>query len=55
MVHLLADPRAARGMGLAGRRRVETEYGLDRSVEAAQCAIEDLVAARFIPSEGFNR
>ncbi|WP_395309796.1 glycosyltransferase [Mycobacterium sp. AMU20-3851] len=46
MVQLLSDPEAARRMGLAGRRRVEAEFGLDRSVEAAQRAIEDLITVR---------
>jgi glycosyltransferase involved in cell wall biosynthesis len=46
LLRLLSDPQTARGMGLAGRHRVEAEFGLDRSVEGAQRAIEGMVAAR---------
>lgn len=46
ILRLLSDPHAARDMGLAGRHRVEAEFGLDRSVEGAQQAIEELVSAR---------
>jgi len=46
LLRLLSDPQSARGMGLAGRQRVEAEFGLDRSVEGAQRAIEGMVAAR---------
>ncbi|MGU3499858.1 glycosyltransferase [Mycobacterium sp. C31M] len=46
VVHLLSDPQAARSMGFAGRCRVESEFGLDRSVEGAQLAIEETVVVR---------
>ena len=46
LLRLLGDPVAARVMGRAGRRRVETAFELDRSVEAAQWAMEDLVSNR---------
>jgi glycosyltransferase involved in cell wall biosynthesis len=45
LMMLLSDPQTARRMGAAGRHRVEAEFSLDRSVEAAQDAIEDLVGA----------
>jgi len=50
LVRLLSDPQTARRMGRAGRHRVEAEFGLDRSVEAAQRAIEDVVTGRYTPS-----
>lgn len=43
ILRLLSNPATARRMGRAGRRRVEARFGLDRSAEAAQCAIEDVV------------
>ncbi|MEW5813231.1 MAG: glycosyltransferase [Actinomycetota bacterium] len=46
LVHLLSDPRAAHRMGRAARRRVEEAYALDRSVEATQLALEQLVSTR---------
>lgn len=45
LIYLLSHPQRARDMGEAGRHRVETSFGLDRSVEAAQWAIEGLVMA----------
>jgi glycosyltransferase involved in cell wall biosynthesis len=50
LVRLLSDPQTARRMGRAGRHRVEAEFDLDRSVEAAQRAIEDMVTAQYTPS-----
>ncbi|MDO3636847.1 glycosyltransferase [Mycolicibacterium arseniciresistens] len=41
---LFADPAAARRMGLAGRARVEAMFSLDRSVAAAEDAIEEVCA-----------
>jgi glycosyltransferase involved in cell wall biosynthesis len=52
LVRLLSDPQAARRMGRVGRHRVEAEFSLDRSVEGAQRAIEDVVTARYAPSGG---
>ena len=46
LLSLLSDPQAARRMGRAGRHRVEAEFSLDRSVAAAQQAIEDVVAGQ---------
>ncbi len=43
LVSLLSDPQNAHRMGRAGRNRVEAEFSLDRNVEAAQRAIEDVV------------
>ncbi len=43
LMELLSNPQTARRMGRAGRDRVEAEFSLDRSVEAAQRAIEDVV------------
>jgi hypothetical protein len=37
---------AARRMGRKGRHRVESEFSLDRSVAAAEHAIEDVVCDR---------
>jgi glycosyltransferase involved in cell wall biosynthesis len=45
LVSLLSSPQSARRMGLAGRRRVEAEFSLDRSVAAAQQALEDVVCS----------
>ena len=46
LVSLLSDPQTARRMGRAGRDRVEAEFDLDRSVAAAQRAIEDVVCGQ---------
>lgn len=43
---VLSDPALATRMGQAGRRRVETEFTLERSVAAAEEAIEELVGRR---------
>lgn len=43
LTELLSDPELARRMGLAGRRRVESEFSLERSVEGAERAIEDVL------------
>jgi glycosyltransferase involved in cell wall biosynthesis len=48
LVDLLSNPQTARRMGRAGRDRVETEFSLDRSVEAAQQAIEDVVMGQYV-------
>ena len=50
LVSLLSDPQTARRMGRAGRDRVEAEFDLDRSVAAAQQAIEDVVSGQGTPS-----
>lgn len=50
LLQLLSDPAAARRMGRAGRERVVTEFSLERSVEAAQSAFEDMVAGRYTTS-----
>jgi glycosyltransferase involved in cell wall biosynthesis len=50
LVDLLSNPQTARRMGLAGRDRVEAEFSLDRSVEAAQRALEDVVMGRYVLS-----
>lgn len=54
LIELLGNPLTARRMGRAGRRRVESDFSLDRSVEAAQNAIEDLVAAQYTRADGAN-
>jgi glycosyltransferase involved in cell wall biosynthesis len=41
---LFADPATARRMGLAGRARLEAKFSLDRSVAAAEDAIEEVCA-----------
>jgi glycosyltransferase involved in cell wall biosynthesis len=48
LVDLLSNPQTARRMGRAGRDRVEREFSLDRSVEAAQQAIEDVVMGQYM-------
>jgi len=50
LVRLLRDPQTARRMGGAARARVEAEFDLDRSVAAAQEAIEDVVSGRAVLS-----
>jgi glycosyltransferase involved in cell wall biosynthesis len=52
LLTVLADPQAAQRMGRAARQRVESEFHLDLSVEAAQRAIEEVVAGELIPSGG---
>jgi glycosyltransferase involved in cell wall biosynthesis len=54
LLRLLSDPQTARRMGRAGRNRIEAEFSLDRSVEAAQRAIEDVVTGQFTPSGGIH-
>ena len=46
LVRLLQDPPTARRMGRAARARVEAEFDLDRSIAAAQQAIEDVVSGQ---------
>ena len=48
LIELLSDPHTAHRMGRAGRSRVLTEFSLDRSVEAAQRAFEDVLTDRHI-------
>jgi glycosyltransferase involved in cell wall biosynthesis len=50
LVGLLRDPQTARRMGRAARDRVEAEFDLDRSIAAAQQAIEDVVSGRAVLS-----
>jgi glycosyltransferase involved in cell wall biosynthesis len=50
LASLLSDPQTAHRMGRAGRARIEAEFNLDRSVEAAQLAIEDIVMRERTPS-----
>ena len=50
LVSLLQDPLTARRMGSAARARVEAEFDLDRSIAAAQQAIEDVVSGRAVLS-----
>lgn len=40
LVRMLRDPEATAAMGVAARRRVESEFSLDRSVRTAEAAIE---------------
>lgn len=49
LIKMLSEPQTARRMGRAGRIRVETEFTLDRSAEAAQRAIEDVVMGQYVP------
>ncbi len=51
LLKLLQDPLTARRMGRAARARVEAEFDLDRSIAAAQQAIEDVVNGQPILSE----
>ena len=51
LMSVLSNPRAACRMGRAGRRRVEAEFSLDRSVAAAKQAIEDVVFGHGVLSE----
>jgi glycosyltransferase involved in cell wall biosynthesis len=48
LVRLLSDPERAHRMGRAARRRAEETYALERSVEATQQAIEQLVCTRSV-------
>jgi glycosyltransferase involved in cell wall biosynthesis len=48
LIDLLSNPQTARRMGWAGRERVEAEFSLDRSVEAAQQAMEDVVMGHYM-------
>ena len=43
---LLSNPEVARRMGHAGRRRIEAEFSLERSVGATERAIEEIVYER---------
>ena len=52
LIDLLNDANAARAMGRAGRRRVEIQFSLARSVEAAEQAIEDVMQRRHGLSRG---
>jgi glycosyltransferase involved in cell wall biosynthesis len=52
LTDLLSNPQLARRMGRAGRDRVEAEFSLDRSVEAAQRAIEDVTMGQFVVMSG---
>ena len=52
IIRLLSEPMTARRMGRAGRRRVEAQFGLDRSAEAAQYAIEDVVMSDCVGTKG---
>jgi glycosyltransferase involved in cell wall biosynthesis len=52
LVSLLSDSQTARRMGRAGRDRVEAEFSLDRSVAAAEQAIEDVVSGHVVLSDG---
>lgn len=54
LLRLLSDPQAARRMGRAARDRVEAEFTLDRSVAAAEQAIEDVVSCHGIRSGSVN-
>jgi glycosyltransferase involved in cell wall biosynthesis len=55
LISLLSDPQTARHMGRAGRGRVEAEFNLDRSVAAAQQAIEDVVCGKGAPHRATKR
>ena len=55
LVSLLSDPQTAHRMGRAGHDRVEAEFSLDRSVAAAQHAIEDVGPAHAYRADGINR
>lgn len=46
LTHLLSSPALAHQMGLAGRRRIETDFTLDRSVKLTEAAITDIVYGR---------
>jgi glycosyltransferase involved in cell wall biosynthesis len=54
LLSLLSDPQTAHQMGRAGRDRVEAEFSLDRSVAAAEQAIEDVVFGHGLLSESAN-
>ena len=42
---IVADPLRARAMGMAGRRRAETEFSAERSVETVEAAYRMVIAA----------
>ena len=52
LTHLLSHRDVAHQFGLAGRRRVESEFDLDRSIAAAERALEDVVYGRGKSSTG---
>ncbi|RZT25349.1 glycosyltransferase involved in cell wall biosynthesis [Mycobacterium sp. BK558] len=54
LLRLLSDPQTARHMGRAARRRIEADFALDRSVEAAQRAFENLVTFPYARVDGVN-
>jgi glycosyltransferase involved in cell wall biosynthesis len=53
--NVLSRPETARRMGRAARRRVVSEFSLDRSVDLAQMAFEDVVADRALLSDRSGR
>lgn len=46
LTELLSNPQVARRMGEAGRRRIEADYSLERSVQATELALEEIVDGR---------
>lgn len=46
LMELLSNPELARRMGEAGRRRIEADYSLERSVRATERAFEEIVDGR---------
>jgi glycosyltransferase involved in cell wall biosynthesis len=40
LTELMRDPTRAKAMGIAARRRLETDFSLERSIENAEFAIE---------------
>lgn len=55
LVDVLSNPSTARRMGRAARDRVESEFSLDRSVDAAQRALEDVVLGRYPTMVGVDK
>ena len=46
LTELLSNPELARRMGEAGRRRIEADYSLERSVQATERAFEEILNGR---------
>jgi glycosyltransferase involved in cell wall biosynthesis len=55
LLDLLSNPQAARRMGQVGRARIETEFDLRRSVDAAELALEEVVGGILATSERSQR
>jgi len=43
---IVTDPARARAMGMAGRRRAETDFSAERSVQTVEAAYREILEAR---------